>query len=99
VAYVIFEVKSEDASKINKLLKDDLVSRQSVLNRDSSSLDIKDDVSYLKVEGSKEGIKRAEELAKEYNFKKLDSKKAEKINKKIEEQEDSAASGMGMIFD
>ena len=99
MAYVIFEVKSEDASKINKLLKDDLVSRQSVLNRDSSSLDIKDDVSYLKVEGSKEGIKRAEELAKEYNFKKLDSKKAEKINKKIEEQEDSAASGMGMIFD
>lgn len=99
MAYVIFEVKSEDAGKINKLLKDDLVSRQSVLNRDSSSLDIKDDVSYLKVEGSKEGIKRAEELAKEYNFKKLDSKKAEKINKKIEEQEDSAASGMGMIFD
>jgi len=32
-------------------------------------------------------------------FKKLDKKMAEKINKKIEEQEDSAASGMGMIFD
>ncbi len=99
MAYVIFEVKTEDVGKINKLIKDDLVSRQSVLTRDSSSLDIKGDVSFLKIEGSTDGLKRAEELAKEYNFKKLDSKKAEEVNKKIEEQEDSAASGMGMIFD
>jgi len=99
VAYVIFEVKSEDVGKINKMIKDDLVSRQSVLTRDSSSLNIDSDFSYLKIEGSKEGLKRAEELAKELDFKKLDSKKAEEINKKIEEQEDSAASGMGMIFD
>jgi len=99
VAYVIFEVKSEDVGKINKLIKDDLVSRQSVLTRDSSSLNIDGDFSYLKVEGSVDGIKKAEMLAKEYNFKKLDAKKAEDINKKIEEQEDSAASGMGMIFD
>jgi len=99
VAYVIFEVKSEDVGKINKLIKDDLVSRQSILTRDSSSLNIDKDVSFLKIEGSEEGIKKSEELAKEYKFKKLDAKKAEEINKKIEEQEDSAASGMGMIFD
>ena len=99
MAYVIFEVKSEDVGKINKLIKDDLVSRQSILTRDSSSLNIDGDFSYLKIEGSEEGIKKSEELAKEYNFKKLDQKKAEEINKKIEEQEDSAASGMGMIFD
>jgi len=99
VAYVIFEVKTEDAGKINKLTKDDLVSRQSILTRDSSSLDIKGDFSYVKIEGSKDGLKRAKEIAKELDFKKLDEKKAKKINKKIEEQEDSAASGMGMIFD
>jgi hypothetical protein len=29
----------------------------------------------------------------------VDEKKAKKINTMIEEQEDSAASGMGMIFD
>ena len=99
MAYVIFEVKTEDAGKINKLTKDDLVSRQSILTRDSSSLDIKGDFSYVKIEGSKDGLKRAKEIAKELDFKKLDEKKAKKINKKIEEQEDSAASGMGMIFD
>ena len=97
--YVIFEVKSEEVGKINTLVKDDLVSRQSILTRDARALDLKGDVSYLKIEGSKEGIKRAEELAKEFSFKKLNEKKAGEINKKIEEQEDSAASGMGMIFD
>ena len=99
MTYVIFEIKSEDVGKINKLTKDDLVSRQSILTRDSNSLGIRGDVSYVKIEGSTEGIKRAEELAEELEFKKIKEKKAKKVNEKIEEQEDSAASGMGMIFD
>jgi len=99
VAYVIFEVKSEDAGKINELIKDDLVSRQSILTRDSSSLDLKGNFLYLKIEGGEEGLKRAKKLAKELNLKKLDGKKAKKIDEKIKEQEDSAASGIGMIFD
>jgi hypothetical protein len=32
-------------------------------------------------------------------MKKLPDKKAQKIDNKIKEQEDSAATGMGMIFD
>ena len=99
MTYVIFELKSEDAGKINKIIKEDIVSRQSILTRDSSSLNLKGDFLYLKIEGSDEGIKKAEELAKEFEIKKLDKKKAKEINKKILEQEDSAASGMGMIFD
>jgi len=99
LTYIIFEVKSEDVGKINKLIKDDIVSRQSILTRDSSSLEIKGDVSYVKIEGSDKGLKQAKELAKELGFKKLVQKKAKEVNEKIEEQEDSAASGMGMIFD
>ena len=99
MTYVIFEVKSDEVGKINKLTKDDLVSRQSILTRDSSSLNMKGEFSYVKVEGSDNGIKRAEELAKELELKKLNEKKAKEINEKILEQEDSAASGMGMIFD
>jgi hypothetical protein len=99
LVYVIFEVKSEDIGKINKLIKDDLVSRQSILTRDSSSLNMKGEVSFVKIEGSDEGLKKAEELAKELGLKKVDEKKAKEINDKILEQEDSAASGMGMIFD
>ena len=99
LTYVIFEVKSEDAGKINKLIKDDTVSRQSILTRDSSSLDTKGNFSYVRIEGSDNGLKQANKLAKELGFKKLSQKKAQEINKKIEEQEDSAATGMGMIFD
>ena len=99
MSYVIFEVKAAEAGKINTLIKDDLVSRQSIVIRDANSLDIKDEVSYLKIEGSAEGLKRAEELAKELGMKKIPEKKAKTINDKIKEQEDSAATGMGMIFD
>jgi len=99
LAFVIFEVKSEDVGKINKLVKDDIVSRQSILTRDSSSLNLDGEFTYVKVEGSEEGLKRAEELAGELGLKKVDDKKAMEINDRIKEQEDSAASGMGMIFD
>ena len=99
MSYVIFEVKSENLGKINQMLKDDVVSRQSILMRDASSLSMDRQVSFLKIEGSEAGLKRAKELAKELEFTKLDQKKAEDINKKIMEQEESAADGMGMIFD
>jgi len=99
MAYVIFEIKKEDMTKINNITKDDLVSRQSITTRDANSLDIKGDATYLKIEGSADGIKKAEEMAKEMGFKKLDAKKAKSVNEKIEAQDDSAATGMGMIFD
>jgi hypothetical protein len=97
--YVIFEVKSAEAGKIQTMLQDDIINRQSIVIRDANSLDIKKAVSYLKVEGSTEGLKRAEELAKELGLTKLKEKKAKQIDEKIKEQEDCAATGMGMIFD
>ncbi len=99
MAYVIFEVKSAEVGKIQTMLQDDIVNRQSIVIRDANSLEVKGAVSFLKVEGSTEGLKRAEELAKELGMKKLPDKKAKKIEDKIKEQEDSAATGMGMIFD
>ena len=99
MTYVIFEIKKEDTIKINNIIKDDLVSRQSITTRDANSLDIKGDATYLKIEGSTDGLKKAEEMAKELGFKKLADKKAKNINEKIEAQDDSAATGMGMIFD
>ena len=99
MAYIIFEVKKENSGKINSVIKDDLVSRQSITTRDANSLEIKGESTYLKIEGSGDGLKKAENLAKEAGLKKLDKKQADKINEKINAQDDSAASGMGMIFD
>jgi len=99
MSYVIFEVKSTETGKIQTMLQDDIVNRQSIVIRDANSLEMKGTVSYLKVEGSPEGLKRAEELAKEFGMKKVPDRKAKKIDEKIKEQEDSAATGMGLIFD
>ena len=99
MAYVIFEIKTEDAGKINQIIKEDIVSRQSILTRDSSSLNFDGDFLYLKIEGSQEGLKKAEEIADDLEIKKLADDKAKEVNEKIKQQEDEAASGMGMIFD
>ena len=98
MAYVIFEVPSEQQGKINTLIKDDLISRQSILTRDARALNIDKDVSYVKIEGSEDALKRAEDIAKDLEFKKLSEKEAAEVNDKIREQEDSAADGMGLIF-
>ena len=98
MAYVIFEVPSEQQGKINTLIKDDLISRQSILTRDARALNVDKDVSYVKIEGSEDALKRAEDIAKDLEFKKLSEKEAAEVNDKIREQEDSAADGMGLIF-
>ena len=67
--------------------------------RDANSLEVKGDFTYLKVEGSNVALKRAQELADELGFKKLNKNKTKEINEKITAQDDSAASGIGMIFD
>ena len=99
MVYIIFEVRKEDIGKINRMISDDLVSRQSIITRDSQSLDLENEATYVKIEGSEDGVKRAEEIAKELGFKKLNEKEMKRVNDRIEAQEDSAASGIGMIFD
>jgi len=97
--FVIFEVKTPDTPKISDLLKDDTVSRQSIVIRDAKALAIKGDVTFVKIEGSPEGVKRAEAVAKELGFATVKTKKAKTINDKIQSEEENAASGLGMIFD
>ncbi|MBN2065516.1 MAG: hypothetical protein JW771_01740 [Candidatus Thermoplasmatota archaeon] len=99
MAYLIFEVKKEESGKIIKIIKEDIVSRQSITTRDASSLEMKGEATYLKIEGSDAGLKKAEEIAKDLGLKKMDKKKATEVNERINAQDDSAASGMGMIFD
>jgi hypothetical protein len=97
--FVIFEVKNPDIAKIQDLLKDDITSRQSIVIRDAKALGIKEDVTYVQIEGSPEGVKHAETIAKELGFATVPEKKAKEINDKITQEEKEAATGMGMIFD
>ncbi|UCE73541.1 MAG: hypothetical protein JSV56_11010 [Methanomassiliicoccales archaeon] len=95
--YAIFSVDKSQASKINKILKDDLISRQSIFIRDAQALSIDKDVRYVLIEGSDEAIKKAEELFKDAG-KKEDEAEAKSIYNKIKNEESDVAQGVGLIF-
>ena len=97
MSYAVFSVDKSQASKINKILKDDMVSRQSISVRDASALNIDKDVRYVLIEGTDEAIKKAEELFKEAG-KKEDEEEAKNIYNKIKSEESDVAQGVGLIF-
>ncbi|MFQ6060813.1 MAG: hypothetical protein ACE5KV_05925 [Thermoplasmata archaeon] len=95
--YVLFKVPVEKRGKVNQLLKDDLVSRQSIIVRDASALMMEGKETYVLIEGSDEALKKAEELFEEIG-EKLEGKEAEDIYSKIKEKEEDATGGMGLLF-
>lgn len=97
MSYAVFSVEKTQASKINKILKDDLISRQSISVRDASALNIDKDVRYVIIEGTDEALKKAEELFVEAG-KKEDDEEAKAIYDKIKSQEGEVAQGVGLIF-
>jgi hypothetical protein len=97
MSYAVFSVDKSQASKINKILKDDLVSRQSISIRDASALNIDKEVRYVLIEGTDEAIKKAEELFSEAG-KKEDDEEAKNIYNKIKNEEGDVAEGVGFIF-
>lgn len=71
--YAIFSVEKSNIGKADEILKDDIVSRQSITIRDASALGIDSENRYILIEGNKDAIKKAEEL-----FKGIEEKPAEK---------------------
>ena len=94
MAYAIFSVKKEDIDKVDEILKDDVVSRQSIVVRNADALNIKKDVQFILIEGDQKAIKKAEELFKGIGKK----EKSKKIYEKFKEEEKDVAEGVGFIF-
>lgn len=91
--------KIEKPRDIDGVVRDDIISRQSITTRDAKSLGIDGSHFYVKIEGTPEAIKRAEELVKEQDIgTRLPQKDAKDIDEKIKKEEESANEGMGMIF-
>jgi copper(I)-binding protein len=92
----IFLVSSENKAKAEEAVKkDDLVSRSSIVIRSAASLEIKEDGYFIIIDGNAEAVKKAEELLKNLAKK---YKKKEQIEKKLQEQEESAITGFGNIL-
>jgi hypothetical protein len=98
MAHVVIGVKREFVSKVQELLKDDLVSRQSITTREASALEMKSDLYLVIVEGNEKGVERAREVFKPVG-EPLPEKEAKEVLDKVKAEEEKASMGVGMIFD
>lgn len=89
--YQVFEA---NADCIAALEKDDLTSRQSIVVKDGAVWEIKGKV--VIVEGSPEGVKKAEELVAAAGGKV--SPKAAEVKAAVDAEADDSAGGVGFIF-
>ena len=98
--YLCF-VKRENARKAEDALRKDfaVAARQSITIRDSSALGVSAgaDGSIFFISGTDEGVSKCKELLKDFVFA-VDKKFLEQAKKKISEEADAAATGMGGIF-
>jgi hypothetical protein len=94
--YRVFRLAPAEADRVNVLMADDVVSRQSVTVRDAKSLGLKGDDRYVVVEGIESALARAVELLK--GIVPLKQKEAEDVFRRFRSQDEQAASGMGLIF-
>ncbi len=95
--FKVFNVPPTKKAGKDAVLKDDLVSRQSIAERDGAALGFKDLGILVLVEGEDKAVARAAELFKDVG-EELPAEKAAAVRQKIREQEDDVAAGIGSIF-
>jgi hypothetical protein len=95
--YAVFRVDAEGKGKVDEILKDDLVSRQSISVQDAKSLELKIEGILVLVEGAEEAIARAEDLFEGVG-EKLGPPDAEAAHAAFKRQEEDVAAGVGTIF-
>jgi hypothetical protein len=95
--YAIFKI--ENPRDIDTLVRDDMISRQSITTRDAKALGMKESHFYVKIEGTQEALEKATDIVKENEIGEcLSDKDAKKIDTKLKKEEESASEGIGMIF-
>lgn len=96
---VAFKINKENLGRAkDALLKDEVVSRASVLFKEAKSLGMDDSNYYCYVSGLEEACERAKELMKDLG-EIVKEGELEMIKKKIKEEEESAMEGFGSIFE
>ncbi len=97
MAWTIVSVPTARRAELDAALKDDSVSRQSLTLRDASAMGGPADRTYVLVEGSAEGVRRAEELLAPLGTR-LTGADGEGIYRRFKKDEESASAGMGLFF-
>ena len=95
---IVLKIKKQNFQKVKDLLlKDDFISRASVVFKEANSLELTGEDYYCYISGVKEACDKVKKLIKDMSesIKKEDEKK---IIDKIKQEEESAMKGFGSIF-
>jgi len=95
MAWTLYLLPSAQRGALEAALRDDQLSRQSQTIRDASTLSGPADSLYVLLEGGPEAVRRADELLGPLGAKPAD---AERVYRRIKEDEESASAGMGLFF-
>lgn len=94
---IVIQIESKNLQKVKDvLLKDDTVSRASIVFKEGKSL-LNKEGYYCYISGTEEQCKKALELAKDIAKEAAEKDKVKVINK-IKEEQDKASEGFGGIF-
>ncbi len=95
---IVFKIEKQNLQKVKDvLLKDETVSKASVMFKESKSLGLKENYYYCYISGLNEACDKAKELTKDL-AEVVNEKDAKKIIEKIKSEEDSAMTGFGNLF-
>ena len=95
---VVFKIEKQNLQKVKDvLLRDETVSKASVMFKESKSLGLEGDYYYCYISGLDEACDKAKELTKEL-AEIINEKDAKEIIEKIKSEEETAMTGFGDIF-
>lgn len=95
--YRVYRIPTAKLSAMDLVYKDNLAGRQSITVRDAKTLGVGGEGSLVLVEGSDEGVARADALLKDAGAA-LTGSAAEAAYRAFRSQDEDAASGMGLVF-
>lgn len=97
MAWSIFEVPNDRRAKLDEVLRDDVIARQSHKLRDAATIGGRSGHLLVQIDGSAEAVAKAETLLKDIGTK-LPPKEAEAVRARLQEEDEAASSGMGLFF-
>lgn len=95
--YRVFRLPAVQLAAMDLVYQDNLAGRQSITVREARTLGVGGEGNLVLIEGSEDGVARAEALLKD-RAKTLAGAEAETAYKAFRAQDDEAASGMGFVF-
>ncbi len=95
--YRVYRVLPPKLGALDGVYKDNLAGRQSITVREAKTLGVGGEGSLILVEGSDDGVARADALLKD-SATALTGADAEAAYRAFRSQDEDAASGMGLVF-